>query len=224
MAYLVKHGGGTLELDISTNENGYFIGHHCLYYKARGLVFPPPNVSIQRAITVVKKHSIFTKLDIKDEKAFDKGLELALQLGPENCLLHGFAEEFVFLGKEDKQEPYWQFEHLPLNKLLIVKQKAGNPFLQVSCRGFRLEGIISPKGNQVKDLDFVRRKAKAVGIETVSLNLPDCIVPPNWVLKKFFDDGILMEVYTHKIKGRKLPCPVFTSTDDISEVVFRKEK
>ncbi len=211
-----------VELDISSTEDGehyedgeYYIGHHRLFYENRGLVFPPPNVSIEEAMRVITKHEVFTELDCKDEKAIPKVAELAQRLGPSGCMLHAHIIEFDFeLGFQNRGSRLpWGYEGISLDQLLELRDNTGYPAVQATCRGFTYNGIKTLQDGQVPRLREVCDSAKENKIDVVNLNLPDHQVPPDWALQYFFDNGVLLEVYEANIGGRQLPCNVFTTIE-----------
>ncbi len=201
----------TMELDISSANGGYYIGHHRQFYKDRGLTFPPPNVSLEEAMRVITKQGVFTKLDCKDEGAIPKVTELARILGPGSCMLHAFVKEFNYQTKE--RELHWINENIDIKKLTKLRDNTGYPSLQVSCRGFTYNGIATLEGGQVSNLNEVCAKAMKNGIDVVNLNLPNNQVPPDWVLQYFYDNGVLLEVYEGNGEERQLPCDVFTTIE-----------
>jgi len=201
----------TMELDISSTEDDrYYIGHHWQFYENRGLVFPPPNVSLEEAMWAIISYRVFTKLDCKDKGAVPKVAELALSLGSSNCMLHAFVREFDY--QKNGREGHWLYENIGLEEIIRLRNEVGQPALQVSCRGFTYNGIATTDDYQVSNLNEVCTKAKENKIEVVNLNLPDNQVPPDWALKYFYDNGVLLEVYEDSRK-RQLSCDVFTTIE-----------
>lgn len=201
----------TIELDISSTDDEYYIGHHRLFYEYRNLAFPPPNVSIEKTMGLIIEHGFFTKLDCKDGKAIPKVAELAQKLGPNSCMLHAFIRELNY--QTEKRESHWEYEDIALEEIIKLRARVGYPALQVSCRGFVYDGIATLKSNYIPNLSEVCAIAKENGIDVVNLNLPNNQIPPNWVLQYFYDNGVLLEVYEGKIKKRHLPCDVFTTIE-----------
>lgn len=203
----------TLELDISSSVEGFFIGHHDLYYQDINGI-PSHNVSIQEAMEVVLSNNVFVKFDCKDSEAIFEVSRLVAMMPPNKCMLYAFATEIDFQVEE--REFYWEYENIPLISILKLKEEAGNLSLQIGCRGFTFDGIRDIDSAQVTNLFRIFRIVQENSIEVISLNLPDQQVPPDWVLQYFHDGGILVEVYKSNVGNRKLPCDVFTSV----EVVF----
>lgn len=203
----------TLELDISSGPDGPYIGQHELYYRHRGLAFPPANVSIKRAMGVVAEHNIFVKFDCKDEGAIPEILQLVktYQFSPNQFMLHVHAKEFDF--QKERRELHWVHENIPLELALELRRNASGPGLQVSCRGFTPDTIQGSRSEQAGNLFKVCEKTKENGIEIVNLSLPGNQIPPDWVLNYFYHHDILLEVYEANIGGRELPCDVFTTTE-----------
>jgi len=202
----------TIELDISSNDDGeHYIGHHRLFYQDRDLIFPPPNVSIEKTMELIIEHGFFTKLDCKDEEAIPKVAELALRLGPNNCMLHAFVKKFDY--QIEGRQPHWKHENIILEKIIKLLAEAGYPPLQVSCRGFTSDGIATLESSHIPNLHEVCDIAGKNGVDIVSLNLPNNQIPPDWVLQYFYDNGILLEVYEDEIKEKPLPCDVFRTIE-----------
>jgi len=207
----------TVELDISSTNDGYYIGHHKKFYRDRDLLFPPFNVSIEEAMRVIAVHKIFTKLDCKDEEAIPKVTELAQILGPGSCMLHAYAKEFDYQTK--KRQSHWVNENINLKKIIKLRDNTKYPFLQVSCRGFTYNEIATLKSSRVSTLREICAEAVKNGINVINLNLPNKQIPPDWVLRYFFDNDVLLEVYESKIGKRQLPCDVFTTIESKQKVV-----
>ena len=200
----------TTELDISSTSNGHYIGHHKQFYKNRGLTFPPSNVSIEKAMQIITAYKVFTKLDCKDEGAIPKVVELAQILGS-RCMLHTYVKEFDYQAEE--RESHWINENINLGRIIKLRNNAGYPILQVSCRGFTYDGIATFKSSHVSYLREVCAEVVKNKIDVVNLNLPSNQIPPDWALQYFYDRGVLLEVYESNIGKRQLPCDVFTTIE-----------
>lgn len=204
----------TLELDISLGSDGkLYIGHHRLFYRDRGENFPPGNVSLEEAMEVIVQHGVFVKFDCKDGGAIPGILKLIeeYEVAPDKFMLHAYVTEFDF--HQGEGESHWEFVNISLAEIVEMRDKVGSPSLQVSCRGFTLEGIEHEDSKQTSNLFKVCEVAQENNITVVNLNLPDNDVPPDWVLMYFHEKGILIEVYEAKIEGRELPCDVFKTVE-----------
>lgn len=200
----------TLELDISSREGGYYIGHHELHYQDINDT-PPHNVTIQEAMEVILSNNVFVKFDCKDSGAIPEVLRLAAMMPPNKCMLFAFAIELDFQIEE--RESHWKYENIPLSEILKLREEAGDLLLQIGCRGFTYDGIRDIDSSQTEDVFRVFKIAQENSIEVISFSLPDNQVPPDWILQYFHDGGILVEVYKDSLGDRELPCDVFTSVE-----------
>ncbi|OGK19443.1 hypothetical protein A3G67_00580 [Candidatus Roizmanbacteria bacterium RIFCSPLOWO2_12_FULL_40_12] len=207
--------GKSVEIDLSSIENGGFVvGHDKAIYK-EGLLPENKNISLGDALALLEKTNVPIKIDCKDEGALHKASEIVRLLGKRRCMLHSIVKELTFYSKKEMETAYWKREPIAFSAIYAFKKKLNVP-LQVSTKGTTFKNLGKAISSCVRLL-----KGK---VEIINLNLPpDNTVAPDNIIEKLYRNDLLVEIYVEKLGGRRIKKPYFATTNDLEKAssIFR---
>lgn len=207
----------SIELDISSGDNGkFYIGHHLSFYKHKK-IRKPKNITVEKAIEILRNSKTFVKFDCKDQNVLPLVRDLIQVIGPERSMLHAFVEELNMTDSTDKEkeQPHWKFEHISLQKLIQLKEDVGNPPLQVSCRGLTLPDLLADGVRITKRITRITRQY--ADVVNFNIHAPRNAVAPVGLIEKLYNEyRMLTEVYVERLGRKTLPVPYFGTTDNFA--------
>ena len=217
---LAVKSGKSIEIDISMDKNGNaYIGHPLEFYKFKQIIPPPNNLPIETIVNKAKEAGLFLVLDCKDVRALPLVARIIEQYGVENCLFHSWIKEFRFYpyAPEITIEPHWDYEDLPLNDVLKLKQTTGVPAVS-STRGLTKNRLM----NEPDIVDSIISIANGK-IDAFNFNLPDYEAPPKHMLDKLLSYDILTWLNIDHVPTNELPIAYLGISDHVSRTTNPKD-
>ena len=161
----------------------------------------------------------FLVLDCKDVRGLPLVNKIISQYGVENCLFHSWVKEFRFYpyAPEITIEPHWDYEDLPLNDVLKLKQETGVPIV-CSARGLTGKRLINEPDILDRILALGSKK-----IDVFNFNLPNYESPPKSKIDKLLNLGILTWLNVDHVPTNELPSIYIGISDHVSRTTNLKD-
>lgn len=205
----------SIDLDVSVDEKGQpYLGHSEEYHKKSGEPYFK-TMPFWEAIKMVEKSDIFAMVDCKHYNSWLVIEEVVSKIGPERCLVCGFANELKFNYSREPNEQDFLTEWSPIEEFTKLKEKFSNVTITPCSKWLPKDLLVSKRYTElVENVRNILRMNKA---DTVCLSVPDETINDKW-LKYFLEESIIPHIMTDNVDTTKLSELYIGETDYLEKV------
>jgi len=205
----------TIDLDISVNEKGEpYLGHSDEYHQKSAEPYFH-TMPFWEAVEMVAASDIFVMVDCKNHHSWPVIEAIVEEIGPQRCLVCGFANELKFGFSREPNEPDFLTEWSPLDQFTKLKDKFPAVTITPCSKWLPQDLFTSEKYTSL--IDQVRDILKNSKADTVCLSVPDETITDKWI-NYFLDACIILHIMVDHLDTTKLSSLYIGETDYLEKV------